>query len=294
MSITSEMKVWCDSVTAGAKGKVAGTYDALGTVTIKKNAAALLYIIANIATPKPTAGISGTPVLQINSADLGISEQKVVIGNSTIGDGISTNNKELYVLSQIIPWKLRDTTDIEIGNGKVTFSLSSSTAVTEGWDASIGLVVANQEPDVNFAMELLARQHSRAIGGNPAFFSAGIKAAAETAFTEVITVNSTASELIALQSLLGSNAPTANEGITGYTKFTASQIDDFSPQLWPFIVGQHGSIGTPVGTPSGAFSAPYYPTRFPLPKTNFDIAVAQKCSVALTNEGDGNAGALWR
>ena len=76
-------------------------------------------------------------------------------------------------------------------------------------------------------------------------------------------------------------------------RFQSSQIEDFDPQEWPLCVGQHGSLGTPVGTPAVA-KAFYWPTRFPLPKLAFDINVSQKLAVVLSNAGDGHAAAKWR
>lgn len=285
------MKTWCDAVTAGADGKVKGTFDTIDTITIKKNAQVILGVLANVATPKPTSGISGTPVLRIESADLGITKVDVTLAKSIIGDGIATNDKESYAVTEFIP--LKSPTTVPIGNAKVDFSLSSTTAVTEGWDSAIGLVYADSEPDVNYQMELLSQMPARMIDCDDAQFEAGIKAASETAFTETISVTSRGNELIALLSLLGSNAPTAGQGIAGYTNFTAPQIEDFAPQKWPFCLGQHGSLGTPVGNQGGG-NGRFYPTRFPLPKVNFDISIAQKLSVALTNEGDGSASARWR
>lgn len=286
------MKVWCDTVTAGAKAKVAGTFDDIGTITVKQNASTIIGFLCCVATPKPTSGISGMPILQINSPDLGISNQKVGLGNAVIGDGIATNDKEFYTMTQFVPWK--NPLGNPLGNAKITPSLSVNTAITEGFDAAIGLIVSDSEPDIPYAMELLAMQHGRVIGGDTAVSSAGVSAASETALSNVIAVNSNASELAGLLSLANSNAPTADEGITGYCNFTAPQIDDFSPQKWPFILSQHGSLGTPVGTPSGGVRAPYYPTRFPLPRVNFDMSLAVKFSVAMTAAADFTGGAVWR
>jgi len=285
------MKVWHKAITAAAQGKLT-TFDALTTITIKKNATTLLGFYVLIVTPKPTSGISGIAALEINSADLGISQQKVIIGQSLVGDGIATNNKELYVMRQFIPWKLKDNS-VPIGNAKVTFGIASLVAVTEGFDLAISLVFSDGEPDADFAAELKGQYVSSPIGGDFASSAAGIAAAAETAFTEVISVNANGSELISIMSLLITNAPTADEGSTGYTKLQSSQIEDFDPQEIPFAVGTHGSLGTPVGTPAVA-EAKYIPTRFPLPGIAFDINVSQKMAVVLSNAGDGHAAATWR
>lgn len=285
------MKVWCNSVTAGAKGKVKDTFDSIGTVTVKKNAEKLLGVLANVATPKPTSGISGTPVLRIENADIGMTKIDYPLAKSIIGDGIGTNDKESYAVTEFIP--LKNPGPDPIGNSKMDFSLSSTTAVTEGWDAAIGLVFANEEPDDKFTMELLAQMSGRMIDSDQANSQAGIQAASETAFSETVDVTSRGQELIGLLSLLGANAPTAGEGIAGYTNFTAPDIEDFAPQLWPFCLGQHGSLGTPVGNQGGG-NGRYYPTRFPLPRINFSMNISQKLAVVLSNAADGTAAAKWR
>ena len=288
-------KVWCDSVDGTALGKTEGTFDSIGTVTVKggQTVNELLGFIVNVVNTKPTSGENGAPVLQINSKDLNITQQRVHLGNA-ISDGIGTNDKEAPTFAEFIPWKVLP--GVKLDNSKIEFSISSSTTVTEGWDVAVGALYADSLPDAGFLMELLAQMCGRALGGDVAYSRAGISAATATAFGTGISITSVGKELIGLCGYVNPNAPSAGKACVGITEFTAPQMVDFSPQRWPFIIGWGASLGTPVGTQVNAAlrNGVYYPTRFTLPETNFTMSVSMLLANALTNAGDGIAGARWR
>ena len=288
------VKVWCDSEDAAATGKTQGTFDDIGTISLKVGAKEVLGIIVLAGTSTPTSGENGAPVLQIDSDDLDISKQQVQLSGA-VTDGIATNDKEAPVVAQFIPWKLKSGV-ASLDNAEVTFAVSSTTTTTGGWDIAVGMVVADGPPDAQFMLELLSGNVGRAIGGQVAYFRAGVKAATPTSFTTGPKVTSRGNELIGLCGYANPNAPTAGEAVIGITEFQASQIPDFSPQKWPMIVGWGAGIGTPVGTPVTANlrGGVYWPTRFTLPKKNFTMAVSMLFATALTNEADGIAGLLWR
>lgn len=287
------MRVWCDTVDAAAKGKTAGTFDSVGTVTIKKGAKEILGIIAIAVSATKTAGENGAPVLQVDSADLGISRQRFQLGG-TLTDGIGTNDKESPSFAEVIMFKAQ--AGKKLDNAKVEFSVSGTVTTTSGWDVAVGLIFADALPDAGFLMELLSGACGRAIGGDVAYMAAGIKAATATSFTTGISVTSMAKELIGLCGYVNANAPTTTESVVGVTEFIANQIADFSPQKWPAIIGYAASLGTPIGTSvnAGSRQGVYYPTRFPLPEVNFTMDIAMWLVAAATNEGDGVAGAKWR
>lgn len=289
------MKVWCDSVDNTALGKTQDTFDAIGTVTIKggKTVSELLGFMCIVANTKPTSGENGAPVLQINSKDLNITQQRIHLGNA-ITDGIGTNDKEAPVFAEFIPWKVLPGTKLD--NAQIEFAISSSATVTEGWDVAVGAVFADGLPDAGFLMELLAQMCGRALGGDVAYSRAGISAATATPFGTGIKITSVGKELIGLCGYVNPNAPSAGKACVGVVEFTASQMTDFAPQRWPFIIGWGASLGTPVGTQVNAAlrNGVYYPTRFPLPETNFTMSVSMLLANALTNAGDGIAGARWR
>lgn len=287
------LSVWCDSVDQAAKGKTAGTYDEIGTVTVKTGAKEVLGIIALVANSGPTSGENGIPILRVDSKDLNVSKEDFVLSGA-ITDGIATNDKEAPVLAEFIPFKVDPAKSLD--GAEVTFSLTSNVAVTEGWDVVVGLVYADGKPDQQFFMEMLAGACAPAMGGDVAESDAGIKAATSTAFTDTIKISSIGKELIGLCGFVNPNAPTAKEAVAGIVQFTAPAMKDFAPQNWPFIVGWSASLGTPVGTQANVSqrNGMYWPTRFPLPEKNFSMSVAMLLATAITNEADGVAAAKWR
>lgn len=287
------LSVWCDSVDAAAIGKTQDTFDSVGTVTIKKGAKELLGVYVIAVNSGPTSGENGAPVLQVNSPDLGIAQQKFHLAGA-VSDGIGTNDKEAPSFCEFIG--LKSDAGKKLDGAEVNFALSGSVTTTEGWDVVCGLLFADGLPDAGFLMELLAQMCGRAVGGGVAYSRAGIKAATATAFTTGIKVTSVGKELIGLCGYLNPNAPTAKEACVGVVEFLASQITDFSPQRWPTIIGWGASLGTPIGTQvnAGSRNGVYYPTRFPLPSSNFTMDVSMLLATALTNEADGIAGARWR
>lgn len=99
-------KVWCDSVDGTALGKTESTFDEVGTVTIKggQTVKELLGFYILTASTKPTSGENGAPVLQVDSKDLGISQQRFQLANA-ITDAIDTNDKEAPTFVEFIAFK---------------------------------------------------------------------------------------------------------------------------------------------------------------------------------------------
>jgi len=287
------MKIWCDSVKAAAKGKTAGTFDDIGTVTLKKGAQAVLGFIVLTVPAAVTDGENGALQLKVDSKDLGISQQKFLL-STVLTDGIATNDKEAPVFAEFLPFKIYSGKSLD--NAKIDFSVSGTVTTTGGWSVAVGVVFADSEPDDDLIREFSTAMPPRASGGDVKAANAGISATTFTAFSNGLEITSEAEEIIGLLGLVNPNAPTAGEEVCGIVEFQASQINDFSPQKWPFIVGWTPPLGTPVGTPVPVSRWPglIIPTRFPLPKTNFTMTVQMALAAALTNAGDGIAAIRWR
>lgn len=286
-------RLWCDTVRVAATGKVQDVFDSVGTVTLKIGVNHVLGIMSLVGNSIPTSGENGAPVLRIDSKDLDISSQEIQL-TGAISDGIGTNDKESPIVAQYIPFMTKKSGALD--NAEIDLSISSTTTTTGGWDAAIGILMSDKLPDVNLGMELMSGSLARATGGAVAYQRAGISAATATSFTTGPRITSRAGELVGLCGYVNPNAPTADEAAIGSVEFQASQIPDFAPQIWPFIVGWDASLGTPVGTQANVNlrNGVYWPTRFPLPKKNFNMSVSMTMSTALTNASDGIAGALWR
>ena len=289
------MKVWCDAITFNAQGKTAGTYDfeTADTIELKYNAQDVIGLIVASCITKPTAGISGTMILQYKSEDLGITEQRVVAGNIGI-DPVGTNNAEVTQMYKFIPLAVSLPSGATVGGSEFKFAVSTTSAQTEGYDGAVGVVFADSKPDMDFRMELLAQQHGPIAGGDTALSAGGISAASYTAFTNTVSIPAGARTLMGVLSAFQGNAPTADDPSAGITEFKAPSIEDFQPQRWPMCNPTQGVLGTQVDS-SPIVPAVYYPTRFPLEVgKKISVDISQKMSVAQGNAGDGIAGMVWR
>lgn len=292
MSMVEPTQVWCDQCHNAAKGATGGTYDNIGNITVKSPAEEgkwhkILAILVNTTLTLPTSGQNGVPILRVRSDDLGITNQDIPLQAYT--DGIATNDKEAPIKSILIPFFVDPSRSTR--NAKVYFDITSNVDMTGGHDIAVGLMYGNEQPTVgsSFYMELMA-----AAGLRPAQYfvkaesDAGISAASLTAFTDLLSKTSQAKLLTAISGIVNPNAPTAGEAVSGYMQLAASQIQDFSPQNWPLNLAYSASLGTPVGTLVNA-NVPFWPTRFVVPETTFDITPSMDLVVALTNAGDGVA-----
>lgn len=292
MSVESGVldRMWCDTVGAAAKGKTAGTFDDVGTVTIKQHPTAgkfyrIIGVVGLITAPTITAGESSVPVWSFTSDDLGITEQEVVGYSNVLGDPVATNDKEFPTSAFFEPLSVDPMKSTN--NAKIDFKISGEATTTGGWTAAIGVIYGNGIPDENLKRELATLTTRPFLKGSDTVDSAS-KAASYTAFTTGLSIPADAKQLVALLALTNPNAPTTVEASCAIYKFESSQISDFQPQIWPSSVGHNASLGTPVGTaPVGR--GHYWPTRFPLPGNNITVDVSNKFVTALTNAPDNIA-----
>lgn len=282
--------IWASGVDVAASGKTAGTYDTIGTVTIKGDAKYILGIAVLVANSGPTSGENGVPLLKVTSTDLGIAGETFPLAG-VITDGIATNDKEMPVLAEWIPFREPESKAGNVGGSKVTFSISSNVAVTEGWDIAVSLVYSDQRADQQLYMEIAAGTCAPCSIANHTESDGGISAATYTAFTTGLDVSGAAKELVGIGGFVNPNTPTAKEACVGVVKFESGMISNFSPQEWPFNVGWSASLGTPVGSQGNVQTRNglVWPTRFKLPEKSFTMDISMILATALTNAGDGVA-----
>ena len=287
--------LWCQAGDIAAGGKTAGTFDEIAEFTIPVFVKHILGIIVLVTNSIPTSGENGIPILRINSTDLGISSQDVVLSGS-ITDAIATNNKEMPVLAEFIPFKEMANKTGKIANTRIAFGISSEVSTTGGWDVVVGLVTSDELPDASLLLELMAGICGRFTDSDVAGLDAGVNLATPDSFTETLVVPAHTSEIIGLAGFACPNAPTDNEACAGWTEFTTNDIPNFSPQQWPFIVGWGASLGTPVGSQGNVSNrnGMYWPTRFQKPPIRVIISAAMTLATALTNAADGVIGVKSR
>ena len=278
-------RVWSDVVSKSGVGKTADTYDAIGTITIKKGAGHI-YGLHVLAVPSAiTAGENGRPAIQIDSKDLGISKEKFLLKQG-IGDGIATNDQVRNFVPEFIPLTILSGKSLD--NARIDISGSGNVTTTGGWTFVVGLIYGDVFDSV-VGDFLLKGGHKPAMGGN---FVHGTASATSSTSLGTISIPSSASELIALLPVVDQQDPTAGEEIAGFVELVAPQIQDFAPQKW-VANGFSAPLGTPDSPPPVGLMDPI-PVTYDLPRSNFDISVYATLASALTNAVDVSVAVRYR
>ena len=288
------MKVWNQCVLGSAIGKTAGTYDEIGKITLRSGARYILGFYINVVDAKPTDGENGVGIVRITSTDLGVAPFTVV-GNQIVPDGDAATTTQA-VTKKFHAWS------VEVPEGtetpEITFELTTNVAKTEGYEAGIQLVTADQPPDEEFKMELKGSIPSDYEGGDHAEEDAGVSTEAYASWgtaadLDVIKVSSRAKELRNVLAEINLNAFAADDPGLAVFKFESPDIPDFAPQEFLSGAGFNSPLGTVIDV-GQAIEANYFPTRFPLPGKSFKVEIFDKVSNTLGNAADGVAAWQWR
>jgi hypothetical protein len=236
------MSIYAKSVASTAAGATAGTYNNIGTVTLRSDARRLLGFIVEASQVATTAAEANQGIIQLSSADLGIGAQQMSCPPYT-GGHIATNDQSVATESEFVPfnWPTRGkeniTVDFSEGVGTHTAGCSVvASAIYEGGSVPTTNPEALQWlPDVN---PLIIK------GGQQS--SVGCTTVAETALG-AINIPAWASELVGVKPFAVNNAVmTAAEEMVGFIRMRSS-MPDFDPQEWPYRYSLAASLGTPVG-----------------------------------------------
>lgn len=159
--------------------KTAGTYDEIGTITVKKGANYILGFYALVLNTKPTANEASSPILKIESADLGVN---MTMGVGTIGaegmaalfydEFINCRDQAGLVVPVFHMWSPKKTNQ-DLWHAEITFSVTGVVACTEGFDCAIQLVTADSQPDADLKAQLLAGHAGAWTGTNHGIEAAG-------------------------------------------------------------------------------------------------------------------------
>lgn len=281
-------KQWGTVISAAAKGKTTGTFDSIGTWTIKKGAKTVLGIQYAVAPSVLTSGENGIPIARIDSDDLAFPSRDFVLDSCIMGDGIATNDKEVPIQRGFIFLNLNKGGKT-LSNSKVNLSLSGDVTTTGGWTIKASLVFINfslnfSDPDVLSYIEEWRSSSLTWFDGQD-FANGTSGATADTTIsTNEINIPSSANRLVGLQVILNPNAPTTVEEAVGSGSFSANNLDDFTPQ--EYVANAWGaSLGTPVGQ-QNILNQPAIPTRFPFPNENFTVVSKVSLAIALSNAAD--------
>lgn len=288
---SGDLKVWSKGFSTApvAGGKTAGTYDKIGTIKVpnKKIPVYIIGILLAIAGQAQTAGESGHPEVQIDSTELNLSKEKFSIPKSGFSDPIGTNSN--FVISST-HFEMLDIPE-KANNKETDVSLSSSATMTVDWDCHASFVFSNKPVDqlpADFLAEIKNDFTSNSPGRSRIEQDAALaigSADADVSCTG-IKLLATDKELIAISVGVVANAPTAAEEHVTRHRLSSGDVDDFDPQEWPGCIAWNPTLGTVVGGAKSLTPARKYPTRFPLPESNFTLDVAVQNVIAITNGPD--------
>lgn len=285
------LKTWSVGQTAAAIGKTALTFDEIFDQTLRPDAESIVGINLNMANAVQTSGQNGAPLLEINSSDLGVANERFPL-NHMLADGIASNDKEHPIGTHFIPmfWDRTTHPQAEFGKASVALNLSSTTTTTGGWTTAAGLVFANR-PLTDF--EKLAFMIGQPWGMKGGDFRTGTNTtvAATTLSSGNGAVPAFAKMLVALASRINANAPTTVEEAIGIVEYKSANIPDFSPQQYP-AMGTTSSLGTPVGTAIELAAREIMAIFFPLPgiALNMDVTIAMAVVISNAAQSDGQFG----
>jgi len=281
------MRTWSKALNSSpvAGGKTQGTYSQIGSITIpNKDMPLYLYgILISVARQAVTAGEGLGVELELNSSDLGLYQERYVLENFNSGDPVATNTQSVVYKSEFVPVYSSET----VNNKQIDIHLSVSATISDDLVAFVSAIFGDvpiDQADPNYLDELKNgfRSDVRALGRleqDPG--KAHGTANADVSLTS-ISVPGKAKELVGLLAVGQLNAPTAGEEGLFQFSFESGDIQGFAPQEYPACISYDPPLGTVVGGAERE-DIRYYPVRFPLPQSNFDMTVKSRSVIALTN-----------
>ena len=282
-------KVWCDTILNSGVGKTAGTYDAVGTITLKKGTGHVYGLLVLVSPTAITYGENSRAVLRVDSKDLGISKETFLLTtgiSNPPGDGTTNLAAVASVSAEFIPLTVPTGS---LDNAKIDISVSGTDTTTAGWTVATGIVYGDVF-DADYANSLLRWSAKPAKGGN---FVKSTASATSTTSLGSISIPSYASELVSLLLTVDGNAGEANP-VVGMIELRGSSIPDFTPQKWPTVNGILPALGVATSAQTPVDVVKNIPFSFPLPQTNFDLEAYVTLAVALTNAADVAVGVRYR
>jgi len=281
------MRTWSKALSAApvAGGKTQGTYSKIGSITIpNKDVSLYLYgILISVTRQAVTAGETLGVELELNSSDLGLYQERYVLENFQSGDPIATNTQSVVYRSEFVPVYSNET----VNNKQIDIHLSVSATVTNNLVAFASAIFGDtplDQVDSSYLDELKNgfRSNVRALGRlEQDAAKAHGTANADVSLTS-ISIPGKAQELVGLMAAAQLNAPTAGEEGLFQFSFESGDIQGFAPQEYPACISYDPPLGTVVGGAKRE-DIRYYPVRFPLPQSNFDMTVKSRSVIALTN-----------
>ncbi|MEE9374583.1 MAG: hypothetical protein V3V00_16120 [Saprospiraceae bacterium] len=291
------IKVWSDLVYDSAIAKTKDTFDKVNSnaaeIKIEKpDAEAILgFLIGYCATKLTDAENLPDLILQLSSKALGISEEEIVIPGG--GNDADANTDYTPIVTAFYPF--RAPLGKKLFNAALSFKATPSVTSTEGLDVLIATLYSNQEPDAEFALELLAQRPSRVDGGAAKADAAKAHAAAGGSVSLTsLPIPTGVKELRGILTKINPNGITADDPISGFMEFQCTGIPDFSPQRWPLSVFFNPVLGTVAEGIQLGGKGRTFPTRFPMTGAAVTITVQSTLLVAAGTAPDTTQAVAYR
>lgn len=282
------MRTWRQAILNTTIGKVAGTWDNIGTITVRKGVRSIHGFYALLTNSKPTADEASTPTIRVNSSDLGVSNLELHggrIGAEGMAAHQATMTKKVWY-----PWAPSSTRSLEFSD--IVFDVTSIIANTEGWDCAIELVTGDAPPTEKMQRHYESDSCGGFSDGNYAIEAAGAGDSATLAGwgatdADMVVINAKNNSIVGIAYTIGLNGETSAVPLVDYADITNSDIDNFSPQQHVVQYGANGSLGTVIN----AINEPavkYLPFVFDgLPSDKVKCSIADINSLTGLNAGDG-------
>lgn len=293
------MRTWnqCVLGTAIAATDATPTYTDLTTITIRKGVRSIHGFYTIIVNKKPTADECSTPMMRLNSSDLGVSN--LLLHGSVIGGEGMAAHQSGYIRKVWHSWAPKALPGQSLEFAEITFSISSVVANTEGWDCGIQLVTGDAPPTKEMQDNYKMHACGAWMDGDTATEAAGAGNAATlaswgTADADMVVINAKNKSIVGINYTIGLNAETAGVPLCNYAELTCSDIDNFTPQQHLVNFGAPGALGTVIDS-FREQDSPYIPFVFDnLPSDKVKVSIADINSLTGLGAGDGLLGMVFK
>ena len=270
------MALYSDVVAAAAVGAAAGTFDAVGSITLRADARDLYGFWINAVLATATAAEACSGVIKISSSDLGIGDQTFSCP-PYCGGAPATNIDFRESEAEFIPMFIPGV------KGKSKIDILFSTNLPDGTGACSVVVGAVYEAGPGGSpADVRAKWPEMSPVGKGAITQsvAVVTTVAPTAIGDV-SIPGWATQIVGFKHFMVPDLITAGEEINGYVEYT-STIPDFTPQKWPFAFAIGASLGAAVGKGANVQRVPAMAAWFPKSEQNETITAKVIMVVAIT------------
>jgi hypothetical protein len=269
------MAIYSKIVANASRGATAGTFDTVGTISLRSDAQRLLGLLLEAGLATNTAAEAYSGVTRISSADLGISNMTYSCP-PYLGGAPATNIGYSVANTEFLPfnWATK-------GKENILVEYSSNLPDPTGAASVVAAMVysGGPKPTTSTDMEFMPLMNPL-IGKGAVTTSTAAVNAVSTAGTDA-TIPAWAKRIIGMKQYIIPNLFTAGEERVGYCTYR-STVPDWDPQEWPFAAAINAPLGTAVGKGLEIQAPIAMATSFPLTGKNETISTTIVLNVAVT------------